>query len=92
MGVELASLITLGDVDLGQVADTGNLDIVRGLDEVRASDRAVGNETGPVAVLGAPGDFDTLGVADGAHLRRGPKAEVGGRAAQKGVGQYKKPP
>ena len=77
--VELAARVALGDVDLRQVADAGDLDVVRGLDEVRARDRAVGDEARAVAGLDAPRDLDALRVSDdgvGAGARRRENAEV----------------
>jgi len=39
--VQFTSSITLGDVDLGEIADTSNLDVFRGLDEVDAFEGAI---------------------------------------------------
>ena len=75
--VELAARVALGDVDLRQVADAGDLDVVRGLDKVRARDRAVGDEARAVALLDAPRDLYTLGVSDnGAGAGRGRREEA----------------
>ena len=87
-GVELASIVAGRDVDLGEVTLARDLDVVRGLHEEDARKGAVGNKTRPATALRAPRDLLALGVTDGANLRRSPQAEVGGRAAQKGEGQY----
>lgn len=71
MGVELASGITRLNVELGEIADSGDLDVFGGLDEVRALDRAVGDDARTVAALNTPGDLDALGLAnDRIGLRR----------------------
>lgn len=41
--VELASLVSLGNVDFGEVADTSDLDILGCLDEMDTLERAVGH-------------------------------------------------
>ena len=64
MRVEFASLIALWNVDLGQVSDASNLDVVRCLDEMRASDRAIRDNARTVAALDTPRDLDTLSVSD----------------------------
>ena len=90
--VELASIVAGRDVDLGEVTLARDLDVVWGFHEVNTRQCAVGNKTRPATALRAPRDLLALGVADGAHLRRSPEAEVGRRAAQKQGGQYKDPP
>ena len=73
MRIHLASSITSADVELGEIADASDLNVVGGLDEVRARDGAVGDEPCPVARLDAPCDLDTLGFSNsraGAGLRR----------------------
>ena len=72
--VQFTTLVAFGDVHARQVADAGDLDEVRGLDEGDAVDRAVRDEARAVAVLQAPRDFDLLGVAD-----LGALAGIGGR-------------
>ena len=64
MRVEFASLIALRNIDLGQVSDAGDLDVVRCLDEMRASDRAIRDDARAVTALDTPRDLDTLGVSD----------------------------
>lgn len=79
MGVKLATLVALGDVDAREVADTSDLDVVGCLDEVRAGDGPLWHDTRSVAGLDAPGDLDALGVTDDrirAWLRRRKDAEV----------------
>lgn len=71
MGVKLASGITRLNVEFGEIADSGDLDVIGGLDEVRALDRAVGDDARTVAALNAPGDLNALGLAnDRIGLRR----------------------
>lgn len=77
--VELAALVALRDVDFREVAHTSDLNVVRSLDEVRASDGALGHDACAVAGLDTPGDLDALRVADDgvrARLRRGKDAEI----------------
>ena len=71
--VELSPLIARSNVDLREVADTQDLNIVRGLYEVCAGDGTIGDEPCPVARLDAPCDLDTLSFSNsraGAGLRR----------------------
>ena len=79
MRVELASSVALRDVYLRQIADAGHLNVIGGLDEVRAGDGARGNHSGSVSRLDTPGDLFTLGVPDGglsSRLLRSEEAEV----------------
>lgn len=65
MRVELSSIVIGGHVDLCLVDETDKLNIVRGLDDLDTLENTVGNETGTMATLGAPGNFLTFGVTDG---------------------------
>ena len=79
VGVEFSPLITWSNVDLREVADTQDLNVVRGLYEVCASDGTIGDEPCPVARLDAPCDLDTLRVPDDgvrAGFRRSKDAPV----------------
>lgn len=60
--VQLASRVSRGDVELGQIADAIDLYVVGCLDKVRASDSAVRDQAGPIAVLDTPRNFDAFGV------------------------------
>ncbi len=57
MRVELSSVVAPRDVDLRQVANTGDLDIVRRLHEVHTCQRAVRDGTRAAARLRAPSDL-----------------------------------
>lgn len=79
MRIQLSSGITLGDIDLGQVTSTSNLNIVRSLYKVSTKDSAIWNEAGSVSVLQAPRNFNTLGFTDDgvwAGVRRCEQAKV----------------
>lgn len=79
VGIELSSCIASRNVDLGQVSNTGNLDKVRGLNEMDSGQGAIRDETGPVTSLSAPCDLKSLCLADGrvsSGLRGGPKTKV----------------
>ena len=67
--VQFTSGVTLGDVDFGKIADTGNLDVFRGLDKVDTLEGAVGNGAGATAGLGTVGDVNALGVTNGTKVR-----------------------
>lgn len=90
--VQLSSIVPSRDVHLGKVSDTGKLDVMRSLDEVRSSDGSLWNDPRPSPSLGAPSDLDPLRVPDLARpvalvrSRRGrsPEAEIGG-GVDKGV-------
>jgi len=51
MVIEFASLIVLGNVDLGEVALAGDLNVLGGLHEVDALEGALGHHAGAVAGL-----------------------------------------
>jgi len=77
--VKLSSFVTTGDVNLGEVTSTGDLDKGRGLEEVSAVDGAVGDETGTVTRLHTVSDHDRLVVTDsgsGLGVRGTPETEV----------------
>jgi hypothetical protein len=79
VGVEFASLVAGRNVDVGEVADAGDLDIIWSLDEMDTGECTVRDSTGSTTGLGAPCDFDTFSVSDcgaGAWCRRCPKTEV----------------
>ena len=74
--VELAPLVRGGDVDLGEVALAGDLDVLGGLYEVDALEGALGYHAGAVVGLRAVGDHLAFGLADGVDSGRPPQAEV----------------
>jgi hypothetical protein len=78
--VEFSSRITLGNVHLSEVANTSDLDIFSGLDEVDTLEGSVRDGAGSTAGLGAVRNGDALHVANGARGRRCEEAEVSGRA------------
>lgn len=51
MGVELTTKVAIDDVDAGAVPEAVNLDVGGGLDQVRSSDGAVGDDTGRALAL-----------------------------------------
>jgi hypothetical protein len=77
VGVQLASVVTSSNIDLGLVNEAGNLDIVGGLDELHALESTGGNETSTVPWFCTPCDFLTFSVTNGGvGLWRSPEAEV----------------
>ena len=82
--VHLASIITAGNVHLGEVTNTSDLDVFRGLDEVNTLESAFRDNASAAAGLGAPGDSDALSATNSTGVRGTPEAEVGQRAI-KGV-------
>lgn len=64
MRVQLSASVALGNIELGQVADTSDLNVIRGLYEVRALDGSIRNEAGAVTALETPRDFDALGLTN----------------------------
>lgn len=76
MVVEFASVVAGGNVDLGEVALAGDLDILGGLHEVDAFEGARGHHAGAVAGLRAVGDHLAFGVADCPDSGGPPQAEV----------------
>jgi len=74
--VQFPSSVTLGDVDLGEIANTGDLDVFRGLDEVDTLESAIWDGARAAARLGAVGDSQSLGVTDRSRVWRCPETEV----------------
>ena len=66
--IQFTSGITLGDIDLGEIADTGDLDVFRGLDEMHTLEGAVGDGAGATAGLCAVSNVDTFGITDGTKV------------------------
>lgn len=64
VGVELAALVAILDVQAGKVTVALNLDVKGRLDEMRRGDGAVGDDTRVVSRLKAPRDLELLGFAD----------------------------
>jgi len=62
--VELTPCIAFGNIEARQVANTGDLNEIRSLYEMGTVYRPIRDETGSVAVLHAPRDFDLLGIAN----------------------------
>ena len=56
VGVHLTSRVIGGDVDQVLLDDTGNLDVGGSLDELNTCQGALGDNTGTIVGLGAPGD------------------------------------
>jgi len=56
VGVHFTSRVIGGVVDLGLVDETSYLDVVLGLHELNTSQGTLGDDTGAVVGLGAPGD------------------------------------
>ena len=76
-GVELSSVVTVLNVELGLVNDTSEHPVVVGLEELGALDGTLGHDASAVALLGAPRDDFTLSVGDGrVGGGRSPETEV----------------
>jgi len=67
--VQFNTRAAFGDVDFGKMADTGDLDVLRGLDGVEG---AVGDGAGATARLGAGAvsNVNALGVTNGTKVRK----------------------
>ena len=70
--IEFASLVAVRDVDFGEVALAGDLDVLGGLHEVDACESALGHHTGAMAGLRAVGDHLAFSVADCLYSGRSP--------------------
>jgi len=76
VGIELASGILLGNVDLGEVANARDLDVIGSLDEVNAFERSIGDGTSTAARFGAPSNLITFSVTNSANTGGCPETEV----------------
>jgi len=79
MGIQFSSGIPSWNIYFGQVANTSDLNIIRGLYKVRASDGTARDKTRSITRLDTPSHFDLLGVADdrsGSRVRRGENTKV----------------
>jgi hypothetical protein len=65
VGIQLASVVISRDVYLSLVNETGDLDVVGGLDELYTLKSTGGDETSTVSRLCTPGNFLTFGVTNG---------------------------
>jgi len=74
--IKFATLVTLLNIDLGQVTNTSDLNVVLCTNKVDALESAIRDETCASAALGAPSDFFPLGIANIAYRRRRPQAEI----------------
>lgn len=64
MRIKLSSFVTIRYVHFGEVSDTGNLDVVRGANEVNAGESTLGNQASSMSGFGAPGHDVPFSVAD----------------------------
>ena len=66
-----------GEVDLGLVDKTDDLDVVWGPHELNTPESTTGDKTGPMTRFGTPGDFLLFRLADGGGTGGGcPEAEI----------------
>lgn len=64
--IQLTPSISFEDVDLGEIADAGNLYVVRGLDEMHALECTIGDGASATSRFGAPCDSLPLRVTNSA--------------------------
>lgn len=64
MRVKLSTEVIRGQVDLGLVNESNNLEVRLGLDELETSDGTSRNETGTTSRLGAPCNLLVLGITN----------------------------
>ena len=77
VGVELTTKVIRGQVNLGLINETSDLEVRLGLDELETSDGTSGDETGTTSGLGTPGDLLMFGLTNGgAGVGGGPKTPV----------------
>jgi len=65
VGIQFTTLVTVRDVQQGQVSDASDLNVVGGNHPVSASDRAIWNKSCTGATLDTPRHFNLLGVTNG---------------------------
>jgi hypothetical protein len=88
VGVEFPSGIIGSDVDELLLDEASDLDVVRGLHELETSDGTLGDDTGTITGLCAPGDAFAFGVADeGTRFGGAPEAEVINAVDDSGLAQ-----
>lgn len=77
VGVELSSGVGGVNVDEVLLDEASDLDVVGGLHELETGDGTLGDDTGTISGLGAPGDTLTLDVTDeGVWFGWAPEAEI----------------
>lgn len=89
VGVELSSLITAGNVDLGEITETLDLNVKRSLDVVDSGESTIWDDTSIVSSLDTPSDFLSLSVTDNrVGVGRTEQTEIidGVQREQSGVG------
>lgn len=65
VGIQFATLVTVRDVQHGQLSGASDLNVVGGNHPVSASDRAIWNKSCTGATLDTPRHFESLGVTNG---------------------------
>lgn len=77
MRVKFTSEIIGSQVNLGLVDETDDLNVVGRLHELDTLEGTLGNNSSTMAGLGAPGNFELFGVANGCWPGwRSPKTEI----------------
>jgi hypothetical protein len=74
--VELSSIIARGDINLGKVTNTRNLNVILGLHEMNALECSVRNHSSTTSRLGAPRDLLALSVTNSSNTWGSPHAKV----------------
>jgi hypothetical protein len=74
--VQFTSVITLWDVDLGEITDTSDLHVFGGLDPMNTSKCTSWHNSSSVIAMSAVGNRDTFRVSNGVTSRRSPQAKV----------------
>jgi len=74
--VQFTTRVTLGDIDLGEVANTGYLNVFGGLNEVNTLKSTVREGSSTTTVFGAVSNLDTFGITDSSMVWRAPKTKV----------------
>jgi len=64
--VQLSTRVSLPNIHFREIPNTCDLDVVRGFDEVNTAQGTIRYDTGSATSFGAPSNFLTFRVADGA--------------------------
>jgi len=77
--VQFTARVVPRDIDFGEVANTGDLNVVGGLNKVNTAESTIREGSSSTTRFGAVSNFNTFGITDGSKLWRSPETKVARR-------------